>query len=182
MRNKKRAAWPSARAWAKPRPGPRWNAGRGRNCRTRKRCGAPTSSSTTPVLPKRPGSRYSGSSPAWRCSQKKIEFLTGETMRPLRPILLAIFLVAAFYFITNRLSGPLGPSWVTRPSHVELTEAAGPGSYDAEEQNNIAVYKKALPSVVNITSTAVAFDFFYGPVPQQGMGSGFVIDSEGHIL
>jgi S1-C subfamily serine protease len=44
------------------------------------------------------------------------------------------------------------------------------------------VYKKALPSVVNITSTAVAFDFFYGPVPQEGMGSGFVIDGEGHIL
>jgi S1-C subfamily serine protease len=103
-------------------------------------------------------------------------------MRPLRPILLAIFLVAAFYFITNRLSGPLGPSWVTRPAHVELTQAAGPGSYDAEEQNNIAVYKKALPSVVNITSTAVAFDFFYGAVPQQGMGSGFIIDGEGHIL
>jgi len=44
------------------------------------------------------------------------------------------------------------------------------------------VYKKALPSVVNITSTAVTFNFFYGPVPQQGMGSGFVIDAEGHIL
>jgi len=28
----------------------------------------------------------------------------------------------------------------------------------------------------------VAFDFFYGTVPQQGMGSGFVIDGEGHIL
>src|SRR6185437_3457226 len=50
------------------------------------------------------------------------------------------------------------------------------------EQLNISVYKKALPSVVNITSTAVAFDFFYGPVPQEGMGSGFVIDGEGHIL
>jgi S1-C subfamily serine protease len=36
--------------------------------------------------------------------------------------------------------------------------------------------------VVNITSTAVTFDFFYGAVPQQGMGSGFVIDGEGHIL
>jgi S1-C subfamily serine protease len=35
---------------------------------------------------------------------------------------------------------------------------------------------------VNITSTAMGFDFFYGPVPQQGMGSGFVIDGEGHIL
>jgi S1-C subfamily serine protease len=46
----------------------------------------------------------------------------------------------------------------------------------------VAVYKKGLPSVVNITSTAVAFDFFYGPVPQEGQGSGFVIDKEGHIL
>jgi S1-C subfamily serine protease len=103
-------------------------------------------------------------------------------MKFLRPILLAFLLVVTFYFVTNRLSGPGTPSWVTRPSHIELTQAAGPASYDSEEQNNIAVYKKALPSVVNITSTAVAFDFFYGAVPQQGMGSGFVIDSEGHIL
>jgi S1-C subfamily serine protease len=36
--------------------------------------------------------------------------------------------------------------------------------------------------VVNITSRAVAFDFFYGPVPQEGQGSGFVIDKDGHIL
>jgi S1-C subfamily serine protease len=103
-------------------------------------------------------------------------------MKFLRPLILAILLVTTFYFVTTHLNGPGTPSWVTHPSHVELTEAAGPGSYDAEEQNNIAVYKKALPSVVNITSTAVAFDFFYGAVPQQGMGSGFVIDSEGHIL
>ena len=103
-------------------------------------------------------------------------------MKFLRPVFLAILLVSAFYVVTTRLGGPQAPSWVTRPSHVELTEAAAPASYDSEEQNNIAVYKKALPSVVNITSTAVAFDFFYGPVPQQGMGSGFVIDSEGHIL
>src|SRR5579859_7970999 len=103
-------------------------------------------------------------------------------MKNLRPILLAFLLVLTFYFVTTRMSGPEGPSWVTRPSHVELTEAAGPSNYDAEEQNNIAVYKKALPAVVNITSTAVAYDFFYGAVPQQGMGSGFVIDTEGHIL
>ena len=36
--------------------------------------------------------------------------------------------------------------------------------------------------MVNITSTAVAYDFFYGPVPQEGQGSGFIIDKEGHIL
>jgi S1-C subfamily serine protease len=103
-------------------------------------------------------------------------------MKFLRPVFLAVLLVTAFYLVTNHLGGPGAPEWVTRPSHVELTEAAGPASYDSEEQNNIAVYKKALPSVVNITATAVAFDFFYGAVPQQGMGSGFVIDSEGHIL
>jgi S1-C subfamily serine protease len=103
-------------------------------------------------------------------------------MKYLRPVLLAVLLVLTFYLVTTRMSGPNGPSWVTRPTHVELTQAAGPANYDAEEQNNIAVYKKALPSVVNITSTALTYDFFYGAVPQQGMGSGFVIDTEGHIL
>ena len=103
-------------------------------------------------------------------------------MKLLRPVLLATLLVLTFYFVTTRLAGPDAPSWVTRPTHIELTQAAGPANFDADEQNNIAVYKKALPSVVNITSTAVAFDFFYGAVPQQGMGSGFVIDTEGHIL
>ena len=103
-------------------------------------------------------------------------------MKLLRPVLLATLLVFTFYFVTTRLAGPDAPSWITRPPHVELTEAAGPANYDADEQNNINVYKKALPSVVNITSTAVAYDFFYGAVPQQGMGSGFVIDTEGHIL
>ena len=28
----------------------------------------------------------------------------------------------------------------------------------------------------------MAFDFFYGPYPQEGQGSGFIIDKEGHIL
>ncbi len=36
--------------------------------------------------------------------------------------------------------------------------------------------------MVNITSRAVTFDFFYGLVPQEGQGSGFIIDKEGHIL
>jgi S1-C subfamily serine protease len=103
-------------------------------------------------------------------------------MKFLRPLLLAVLLVLAFYVVTTHMGGPAGSSWVTRPAHVELTQAAGASNYDAEEQNNISVYKKALPSVVNITSTAVTFDFLYGAVPQQGMGSGFVIDTEGHIL
>jgi S1-C subfamily serine protease len=104
-------------------------------------------------------------------------------MKLLRPLLLAILLVASFYVLTTHPYGFLRPSGVTRPDHVELREAsAAPPSFDSEEQENIAVYKKALPSVVNITSSAVAYDFFYGAVPKQGQGSGFVIDPSGHIL
>jgi len=104
-----------------------------------------------------------------------------------RRVLLVLLLLGGFYFITTHaapsgalatrtavLNGPLGK--------FELTQANAQPAFDAEEQNNIAVYKKALPSVVNITSTAVAFNFFYGPVPQQGQGSGFIIDKQGHIL
>ena len=67
-------------------------------------------------------------------------------------------------------------------SPLELTEAHAAPAYDAEEQNNIAVYKRVLPSVVNITSTTLVFNFFYGTVPQQGQGSGFILDKAGHIL
>jgi S1-C subfamily serine protease len=102
-------------------------------------------------------------------------------MKVLRPLLLATILVAAFYMLTTHGRNS-DPSWITLPAHIELTEASNSPDYDRDEQENISVYKKALPAVVNITSTAVAYDIFYGAVPQRGMGSGFVIDSEGHIL
>lgn len=103
-------------------------------------------------------------------------------MKPLRPLFLAILLVAAFYLITTHPDGLFRPSTKPRPSRVELKEVSAAPSFDSEEQENIAVYKKALPSVVNITSVAVAYDFFYGAVPKEGQGSGFVIDPQGHIL
>jgi len=121
----------------------------------------------------------------------------------LRPVLLVILLLSGFYYLTTHVAptGTFAP-WVHRvfsptassgtpaePATVrgpmgtlELTEAAAAPAFDTEEQQNIAVYKKALPSVVNITSTAVAFDFFYGPVPQQGQGSGFILNKDGLIL
>jgi S1-C subfamily serine protease len=109
-------------------------------------------------------------------------------MKTLRPLFFSIFLVLAFYLVTTHgrggiLHSPLASQEeIARPTKIEITEAAAPPPHDAEEQNNIDVYRKVIPTVVNITSTAVAFDFFYGPVPQQGQGSGFVIDSAGHIL
>ena len=108
-------------------------------------------------------------------------------MRLLRPLLLALIIAGAFfYFTTYRHDALRQPaSWLGRPPapKVELTEAAaGSESLDSEEQNNIRVYHNNMPAVVNITSKAVTFDFFYGLVPQEGQGSGFIIDKEGHIL
>ena len=105
-------------------------------------------------------------------------------MKLLRPVLLAVIFAGAFFYFTTYRSGPMHTTnWFGRPSNkVEITEAASNGAFDAEEQNNISVYRKNIDSVVNITSRAVTFDFFYGLVPQEGQGSGFIIDKEGHVL
>jgi S1-C subfamily serine protease len=103
-------------------------------------------------------------------------------MKLVRPLILGALIAGAFYWYTTHHTDVKPSDYISRPTQVELTEAAGPQSFDSEEQTNIEVYKKGIPSVVNITSTAVAFDFFYGPVPQEGQGSGFIIDKEGHIL
>src|SRR5437868_2523432 len=106
------------------------------------------------------------------------------SMKLVRPVLLAVIIAGAFfYFTTVRAGRTQLAKWLPHPAtKVEITEAAGGPSGDADEQNNISVYRKNIESVVNVTSRAMAFDFFYGLVPQEGQGSGFIIDKEGHIL
>jgi len=53
---------------------------------------------------------------------------------------------------------------------------------DVEEQLLIAVYEKACPSVVHITTQVMYTDFFFGAYPEEGSGSGFVYDAAGHIV
>ncbi len=109
-------------------------------------------------------------------------------MRLSRILLVTLLLVGGFWFVTthySRSSYGGRPSLFgigDRASPLDLKEAHAAPAYDAEEQNNISVYKRVSPSVVNITSTALVFDFFYGAVPQQGQGSGFVLDKQGRIL
>ena len=103
-------------------------------------------------------------------------------MKIVRPILFGAIIAAGFYYYTTHHHSSPSSGVLSNPAKVELTEAAGPQTYDPEEQVNIEVYKKGIPSIVNITSTAVSMDFFWGPLPQEGQGSGFIIDKEGHIL
>ena len=50
------------------------------------------------------------------------------------------------------------------------------------ESNNIEVYRKYSPGVVNITSTILTYDFFLRPIPESGSGSGIIADTDGNIV
>lgn len=63
------------------------------------------------------------------------------------------------------------------PLPPEMLEAV-----DVEEQLVISVYEQASPAVVHIASRVITLSFFWGAIPQEGTGSGFVIDKEGHIV
>src|ERR1035441_2590297 len=90
-------------------------------------------------------------------------------MKKLRPVILVVLLVGGFWFLTTHLPARFERLSVGNLFHasgsgspLQLTEAEAAPAYDAEEQNNIAIYKRVLPSVVNITSTTLGFNFFYG--------------------
>jgi S1-C subfamily serine protease len=73
------------------------------------------------------------------------------------------------------------------PASVSAVPAAAPGAaseptLDATESENVRIYKQASPSVANILTKTVEYDFFYNPVPVEGAGSGFLIDTDGHVL
>jgi len=104
-----------------------------------------------------------------------------DPMKFVRPIAIAALLVSAFFYFTTYRSGKFR-TVNSPPEKIEVTQAASNEALDADEQNNISVYRKNISSVVNVTSKVVAFDFFNGLVPQEGQGSGFIIDHDGHVL
>src|ERR1041385_4736159 len=71
-------------------------------------------------------------------------------------------------------------------SRAAFNEAPPAGLTDpataTDEQNNIEIYRSLSPGVVNVHSTSYARDFFGFVEPQEGSGSGSVIDQEGDIL
>jgi S1-C subfamily serine protease len=57
-----------------------------------------------------------------------------------------------------------------------------PAAANAMESQVEAVYEATSPSVVNITNRTYIYSRFMGSQEQEGTGSGFVYDTEGHIL
>jgi S1-C subfamily serine protease len=93
--------------------------------------------------------------------------------------------IAALLGLTMLLVGALAERlWLSmeagrsmRPPDIQAAV-----TYTPEEEINIRVYRTASPAVVNITTTAVAYDFFLNPIPKEGTGSGAIIDRAGYIL
>jgi len=82
--------------------------------------------------------------------------------------------------VVDRLSNRL------QPARAAYSERSPSGITDpasaSDEQNNIEIYRTLSPGVVNVHSTSYARDFFGFVEPQEGSGSGSIIDQDGDIL
>jgi putative serine protease PepD len=65
---------------------------------------------------------------------------------------------------------------------VGVVAATAALALTGDEENNVSIYRRLNAGVVNITNRAVAYDFFFNPIPSDSSGSGFVFDAQGHIL
>lgn len=64
-----------------------------------------------------------------------------------------------------------------------LTPAAFTAELMPVETKTIDIYRRAVPSTVNVSNIKLAKNFYYGEVEiPQGQGSGWVWDAEGHIV
>lgn len=68
------------------------------------------------------------------------------------------------------------------PGLAPISASTTPEPEDIGEKLAIEVYERVSPSVVNITTQALRRSFFFGLYPEEGAGSGFVYDQEGHII
>ena len=81
--------------------------------------------------------------------------------------------------ITPTIPAITVPTATQLPNPLALIDAAG---LDFAERRIVGVYDRVSPSVVSITTQVMRPDFFFNVVPEEGSGSGFVLDKDGHIL
>src|SRR3984885_14721853 len=105
-------------------------------------------------------------------------------MRP-RTLVLTLLIVAGFWGITERGNWTLKQLILPLSANGRLwsdpVTAHGSG-FGADEQNNIDIYKTNRLATVNITSIVYQRDFFFQVFPQKGIGSGFIINTDGDIV
>lgn len=107
----------------------------------------------------------------------------------LRPLAVIGILILVAYWAGARW-GPRGPISVEAvpPVSVDKGEvrnvslAERDAALSNDEVLNVRIYRETSPAVANVLTKATEYDFWMDPVPVEGAGSGFVIDSKGYIL
>lgn len=74
------------------------------------------------------------------------------------------------------------PIAVQVPADISVAALVDAAGLDIEERRIVDVYEGVAPSVVSITTRVLRRNFFFEAVPEEGAGSGFVLDRKGHIL
>ena len=85
---------------------------------------------------------------------------------------------AGVVVILDRVSNRFPSEAFTETPPAGISDPAS----STDEQNNIEVYRTLSPGVVFIHSTSYARDFFGYVEPQEGSGSGSILDQQGNIL
>jgi S1-C subfamily serine protease len=103
-----------------------------------------------------------------------------------RLFLLALFVVTAVACAVFPLSPTPTPAATATPIIIVATptplSSADLATIDIEEELITNLYERVGPSVVHIAARVVTMNFFFGPIPSEGTGSGFVYDEAGHII
>jgi S1-C subfamily serine protease len=109
----------------------------------------------------------------------------GNVGRAIRLLSIGLIIGLGAYWLGSRY-GQRGPDSVDalRAPFSDIQTGSTPANVklDPTEAENVRIYRQSAPAVANIVTRTVEYDFFYNPVPIEGAGSGFLIDTAGHIL
>jgi len=102
---------------------------------------------------------------------------------PLRLLAIGLIISLAAYWAGSRYGERIpGAVDAVKSLAPALPAAVSEAGLDATELENVRIYRQASPAVGNIVTKTVEYDFFFNPVPVEGAGSGFLIDTDGHML
>ncbi len=92
----------------------------------------------------------------------------------------AVLLLLIGILIGSRMALAVRAAPTATPTPLPLSTRADIAT--ALQEQLVAIYDKAGPSVVHIRNRRTVVDFFGQVIPQGGTGTGFVYDAQGHIV